>query len=80
MPAHIDLLDGVAANGLFNLVDDALVLEDGAVVAEVDIGGLRFEDGEAALCVVVALLERGEGVEGITTEAKGGRETGPVDL
>lgn len=49
-------------------------------MGEVDVGGLGLEDGKTALGVVVALLEGGEGVQGVSTEPKGGGETGPVNL
>lgn len=39
LPSNIDLLDSKVLEGLFHLVDDALVLEQGAVVLEVDFGG-----------------------------------------
>jgi hypothetical protein len=54
---------------LLNVVDDGLVLEDAAVVLEVD--GLRLlgEDGDFAARIVVALLEGLKGSSSIAFEA-----------
>lgn len=47
---------------LLSLIDDVLVLENSAVVCEVEFGGLRFQRGGNTLGVAVTLpksLERG---------------------
>lgn len=46
---------------LLNLVDDGLVLEDGAVMTEIDFLRGFGEDGDLAANVLVALLEGLEG-------------------
>merc|ERR1712058_8436 len=42
---------------LLDLVDHSSVLEDGAVIAEVDAGGLVLENRQAAAGLVISLLE-----------------------
>lgn len=65
---------------VLNLVDDGLVLEDVAVVGEVD--GLRLvgKDLNLAAGVIVALLESLQRGGGLAAEAERGRHLGPVDL
>jgi hypothetical protein len=57
LPAHIVCLGLEGVELLLDIVDDGLVLEDAAVVLEVD--GLRLlgEDGNFAARIVVTLLE-----------------------
>lgn len=63
-----------------DLVDNSLILQDLAVVAEVD--GLREfrQDLDLATGVIVTLLERLQGSGGLPAEAKGGGDLGPVNL
>lgn len=65
---------------VLDLVDDGLVLEDAAVVLEVD--GLRGlgESGDSATGVFVALLESLERGDGLAAETKVVLDGGPVDL
>ena len=65
---------------VLNLVDDGLVLQDTAVVAEVNGLGLLGQGLDLAAGLVVALLEGVEGGGGLTAEAERGRHLGPVDL
>lgn len=74
----LDGLEGLEAG--LNLVDDGLVLQDGAVVGEVNLGGLLLEEGEAAASILVALLEGLEGGGGRALKAEGGGDFGPFDL
>jgi hypothetical protein len=69
LPAHIICLGLESIELLLNIVDDGLVLEDAAVVLEVD--GLRLlgEDGDFAARVVVALLEGLKGSSSVAFEA-----------
>ena len=57
MPAYVVCLRFECVELLLDVVDDGLVLEDAAIVLEVD--GLRLlgEDGYFAARIVVALLE-----------------------
>ena len=71
-------LEGVEL--LLDVVDDGLVLEDGAVVREVDVLGLLGEDGDLAAGVIVALLERLEGSGGVSLETELLGQLGPVEL
>jgi hypothetical protein len=71
-------LEGVEL--LLDVVDDGLVLEDAAVVAEVDVLGLLGEDGDFAARIVVALLEGLEGGGGLALEAQLRAELRPVEL
>lgn len=71
-------LEGLEA--LLDLVDDGLVLEDGAVVGEVDGGGLLRELLDLAACVLVALLEGLQGGDGLAAEAQGLGDLDPVEL
>ena len=63
-----------------DLVDDGLVLEDGAVVLEIDRLGRLGEDLDFAACVIVSFLEVGEGGCGLAFEAERGADLGPVDF
>lgn len=71
-------LEGLEA--LLDLVDDGLVLEDGAVLGEVDLGGELRQLLDPALGVVVARLEGLQGRDRLATEAQGGGDLGPVEL
>lgn len=71
-------LEGLEA--LLDLVDDGLVLEDGAVVGEVDGGGLLRELLDLAAGVLVALLEGLQGGDGLAAEAQGLGDLDPVEL
>ena len=69
---HIVLLGLESIELLLNVGDDVLVLQDAAVVREVDGLGLLGEDLDLAARVIVALLEVGEGLGGIASEAQFG--------
>lgn len=68
------------AEVILDLVDDALVLEDGAVVREVDLLGLLGEDLNAATGVLVALLECLEGGGSLAAESETLGDLCPVEL
>lgn len=78
----VDIVRGRLEGGeaLLNLVDDGLVLQHGAVVREVDLGGLLLEGLELAAGVIVALLEGMEGGDGLAAEAERGSDLCPVEL
>jgi hypothetical protein len=65
---------------LLDLINDGLVLEDGAVVAEVDRLGLLGKDLDLAARVIVALLEGLETRRRLAAEAEGGGDFSPVEL
>lgn len=65
---------------VLDLVDDGLVLEDVAVVREVNGLGLLGQDLDLAAGVIVALLEGLERSGGLAAEAERGGHLGPVDL
>lgn len=65
---------------LLNVVDDGGVLENAAVVGEVDGVGLLGQLGELAAGVVVALLEGDERVGGGALEGQLAGQLGPVEL
>ena len=77
---NVVLLHLEAAHLLLNVVDDGLVLEDAAVVAEVDRLRLLGEDLDPAAGVVMALLEGLEGLSGAATEAELLGQGSPVEL
>lgn len=80
LAANVVLLDLEAVELLLNVVDDGGVLENGAVVGEVDLLGLLGQELDLAARVVVALLEGLQGLGGGATEAEFGAQVGPVDL
>jgi hypothetical protein len=65
---------------LLDLVDDGLVLEDRAVLGEVDRGGLLGQHLHLAAGVLVALLEGLKRGDRLAAEAEGRRDFGPVEL
>jgi hypothetical protein len=65
---------------VLDLVDDGLVLEDTAVVGEVNGLGLLGQDLDLAAGIIVALLERLKRGGSLAAEAEGGRNLGPVEL
>lgn len=65
---------------VLELVDDSLVLQDAAVVGEVDLLGSLGEDLNLAAGIVIALLEALEGGRGLAAEAQGAGDLDPVDL
>lgn len=65
---------------VLELVDDSLVLQDAAVVGEVDLLGSLGEDLHLTAGVIVALLEGLEGGCGLAAEAQGAGDLDPVDL
>lgn len=80
LTADVVLLDLEAVELLLDVVDDGGVLEDGAIVREVDLLGLLRQDLNLTARVVVALLEGLQGLGGGATEAEFGAQVGPVDL
>jgi hypothetical protein len=80
LAANVVLLDLEAGELLLNVVDDGGVLEDGAVVGEVDLLGLLGQDLDLAARVVVALLEGLQSLGGGAAEAEFGAQVSPVDL
>jgi len=64
----------------FNLVDNSGIFKDGAVVREIDGGGLFGQDLHAATGVFVAFFEGLQGVGGLATETEGLCYFGPVEL
>lgn len=68
LPSYI-VCDGFeGAEVLLDLIDDSLVLEESAVVCEVDLLRLFREEGNATTGVFVALLEGLEGGGGLASE------------
>lgn len=65
---------------VLDLIDDGLVLQDLAVVREVDGLGLLGKKLDLTAGVIVALLEGLQRGGGLTAEAEGGGHLGPVDL
>jgi hypothetical protein len=65
---------------LLDLVDDLGVVEDGAVLLEVDGGGLLLQLLQAAAGVVVAFLEVGEGGGGGAAKGQLGGQFCPVEF
>lgn len=63
-----------------DLVDDGLVLQDIAVVREVDGLGLLGQNLQLAAGLIVTLLEGLEGGGCLATEAEGAGDLGPVEL
>ena len=61
-------------------INDSLVLEGGAVVSEVDGGGLLLEGSELAARILVALLEGVKGDDGGSTKSEVGGDCCPVKL
>lgn len=80
LAVDVVLLDLEGVELLLDVVDDGGVLQDGAVVGEVDSLGLLGEDLDLAARIIVALLEGLESLGGGTTEAEFGAQVGPVDL
>lgn len=78
----VDVVRGGLEGGeaLLDLVDDGLVLQHGAVVREVNLGGLLLEGLELAAGVVIALLEGVERGDGLAAEAERGGDLRPVEL
>lgn len=65
---------------LLDLINDGLVLQDGAVVREVDLRWLLGKDLNAATGIIVALLECLEGGGGLASESEGLGDFRPVEL
>lgn len=78
LAVDIVLLDAVALELLLDVVDDGGVLQDLAVVREVDVLRLLAEHLHAAAGIVIALLEGGERLCGAAFEAELGADSGPV--
>lgn len=71
-------LEGLEA--LLDLVDDGLVLEEGAVLGKVDLGGQFGQLLDLALGVVIARLEGLQRGDRLAAEAQGGGHFDPVEL
>lgn len=71
-------LEGLEA--LLDLVDDGLVLEEGAVLGKVDLGGLFGQLLDLALGIVIARLEGLQRGDRLATQAQRGGDFGPVEL
>ena len=80
LAVDVVLLDLEGVELLLDVVDDGGVLQDGAVVGEVDLLGLLGQNLDLAARIIVALLEGLEGLGGGATEAEFGAQVGPVDL
>jgi hypothetical protein len=80
LPVHIVCLGLESVELLLDVVDDGLVLEDAAVVREVDGLGLLGEDGNFAARIVVALLEGLESGSSVAFEAQLRADLCPVEL
>lgn len=80
LPVYIVGLGLESGELLLDVVDDGLVLEDGAVLGEVDGLALLGKDLDLAAGIVIALLERLEGGGGVATEAELLANLGPVEL
>lgn len=80
LPVHIVCLglEGIVA--LLDLIDDGGVLEDRAVVGEIDSLRLLGEHRYFAACIVIALLERLKGGSSVAFEAQLRSNLGPVKL
>lgn len=78
----VDIVGGglEGLESLLNLVDDGLVLQGGAVLGEVDLGGLLLEELELAASIFVSLLKGLEGGHRLAAEAEGGGDLDPVEL
>lgn len=70
----------VGSEALLNLVDNSLVLEDGAVVRKVDGGGKLGKLLDLAAGVLVALLEGLERGDGLAPKVEGAGDLSPVEL
>ena len=66
--------------GLLDLVNDGLVLEDLAVVGKVDGGLLLLKISQDTAGLLVAFAERAQGGNGLGLEAEGGGQLGPVNV
>jgi len=73
-----DGLEGLEV--VLDLVDDGLVLQDVAVLGEVDALGLLGKELDLAARIVVTLLEGLEGGGCLTAETEGAGHLGPVDF
>lgn len=80
MAADVVGLGLESAEALLDLVDNGGVLQDGAVVREVDGLGLLGEDGHFAAGVIVALLEGLKSGSSLALEAELRADLRPVDL
>jgi hypothetical protein len=80
LPAHIVCLWLESVELLLDVVDDSLVLENAAVVLEVDGRSLLGEDGDFATRVVVALLEGLESGSSVALKAQLRADLCPVEL
>ncbi len=64
----------------FDLIDYSSIVEDAAVVLEVDGLGLRAEHVDFPARVIVALFEGLEGGRCLAFEAEGGGDFGPIEF
>jgi len=65
---------------LLDLVDDGLVLQDGAVVCKVELGWLIGQHLNPTAGILIALLKSLERGGGLTSQAKGAGYFRPVEL
>lgn len=80
LPVDIVLLRGEGVELLLDLVNDGRVLENGAVVGEVDGARVLAQLLDLAAGVIVALLEGDQRVGRAAFEAELGTNLGPVDF
>lgn len=80
LPCYIVCLGLESTERLLDFVDDGRVLENAAVITEVDSLGLLGEDGDFAARIVVAFLEGLERGCSLTFEAQLSADFGPVEL
>ena len=80
LPVYVVGLGLEGGELLLDIVDDGLVLEDGAVVREVDGLGLLGQHGNLAAGIVIALLEGLKGCGCVAFEAELLTNLGPVEL
>lgn len=82
----LDLAGNIVGDWLESLevllyrINDGSVLEDSAVVGEVDTGWLSLEGSELAAGILVALLEGVKSSDSLSTKAKVGGDCCPVEF
>lgn len=80
LPLDIVLLWLESIELLLDVGNDVLVLQEAAVLGEVDGLGLLGEDLDLAARVIVALLEVGERLGGVASQTELAAQVGPVDF
>jgi len=78
----LDIVGGGLEGGesLLDLINDGLVLEDLAVVSEINGSLLLLEISQDAASLLVALAEGAQSGNGLGLETEGGGQLGPVDV